>query len=195
MTKHFTQLIFTVLCVLLATQLCLSQISIEAEEYIVYSDLVRDVYGDDATKQFALEKKIDAKFIEPDLKSLVKKLSLDADLVRDFNERNTSTAEIQNQFSLRSKVSVVGDEVNEVLKPSVRDFGELEEKNWKAFREKYQTFALLSLSRVGFNRNRNKALVVLGSQYGWTGGDGFYYLLVKKRDGWKVKKKVRAWIS
>jgi hypothetical protein len=51
---------------------------------------------------------------------------------------------------------------------------------------------LLSLSRVGFNKKHDKALVVLGSQYGWTGGDGFYYLLVKKRDGWKIKKKVRA---
>ncbi len=120
---------------------------------------------------------------------------MDADLARDFDERNNSTAELQNQFTLKSKVNLVGDEINEILKPWERDFGELEDKNWKAFREKYQTFAILSLSRVGFNKKRDKALVEFGYQSGWTGGEGHFYLLVKKSDGWKIKKKVMSWIS
>jgi hypothetical protein len=130
------------------------------------------------------------------LKYLNKKLSpLDADFVRDFNERNNSTAELQNQFDLKSKANLLSEtELRMIFKPE-RSYGEIAEEDWANFRKKYQTFSLLSLSRVGFNKNRDKALVVLGSQYGYLGGDGFYYLLVKKRDGWKIKKKVRAWIS
>lgn len=184
-----------VFCVFAAAQACSAQDSIDSEEYVVYSVVLRDAFGDDGTRQFAIKKTIYSQFIDADYKSLVKKLSLDANLVRDFNERNDSDAEIQNRFNLKSKVNLVGDEINEVLKPWERDFGELEEKNWSAFRQKYQTFDLLSLSRVGFNQKREKALVVLGSQSGWLGGSGFYYLLVKKSDGWKIKKKVLAWIS
>lgn len=195
MMKHLTKLIFTILCVLLTVQLCVSQISIQAEEYAIYSDLIGKVYGDDAAKQFAIEKRIDAKFIDSDYKSVVEKLSLDANLVKDFNERNNSTAELENRFNLKSKAILLSAaELKEIFKPE-RSYGETAEEDWANFRKKYQTFSLLRLSRVGFNKNQDKALVVLGSQYGWLGGDGFYYLLVKKRDGWEIKKKLRAWIS
>ena len=194
MTKHFTKLTLTILCVLLATQLCLSQNSIDSEEYAVYSDLIENVYGD-ATKQFAIEKKIDAKFIDSDYKSVVEKLSLDANLVKDFNERNNSTEQLENQFDLKSRVTLLSvAELKVIFKPE-RSYGETAEEDWANFRKNYLTSSLLSLSRVGFNKTQDRALVVLGSQYGWLGGDGFYYLLVKKRNGWKVKKKLRAWIS
>ena len=197
MTKYFTRLALTILCFLLAAQFCFAQNSIEAEEYAVYSDLIRSVYSDDRTSQFAIEKNTRSEPIESESwKYLNKKLSpLDTDFVKDFNGRNSSAVELQNQFNLKSKVNLVGDEINEILKPWERDFGELEEKNWKAFREKYQTFAILSLSRVGFNKKRDKALVEFGNQTGFTGGEGHFYLLIKKNGGWKIKKKVRSWIS
>ena len=195
MTRHFTKLIFTVLCGLLAAQFCFSQTSIEAEEYAVYTDLIKNVYGNDAPKQFAIQKKIDAKFIDSDYKSVVEKLSLDANLVKDFNERNNSAEQLENQFDLKPKVTLLSEaELNVIFKPE-RSYGETAEEDWANFRKEFQTTSLLSLSRVGFNKNQDKALVVLGSQYGWLGGDGFYYLLVKKSDGWKIKKKLRAWIS
>jgi len=125
----------------------------------------------------------------------VSKLSLDANLIRDFNERNNSTEQLENQFDLKSKVILLSEsELRVIFKPE-RSYGETAEEDWANFRKKFQTFSLLSLSRIGFNKNRDKALIVLGSQYGWLGGDGFYYLLVKKSDGWKIKKKLRAWIS
>ncbi len=194
MTKNFAQLALTILCVLLATQLCLSQISIDSEEYAVYTDLIESVSGD-ATKQFAIEKKIDAKFIDFDYKLVVEKLSLDANLVKGFNERNNSMKQLENLFDLKSKVILLSEAKLKVIFKPERSYGETAEEDWANFRKEYQTFSLLSLSRVGFNKNRDKALVVLGSQYGWLGGDGFYYLLTKKRDGWKIKKKLRAWIS
>jgi len=196
MLKHFIQLTFIILCVSINTHFCVAQNLIDAEEYVVYSDLLRNTYGDNTKSQFAIEKTTHSEILEGiKVKYVAKKLSLNAEIIKDFNERNNLESGIQNQFNLKAKVNLIGDEIKEVLKPWERDFGSLEDKNWEAFRLKYQTFSLLSLSRVGFNKKRDKALVVLGSQYGWTAGDGFFYLLVKKRDGWKIKKKVRAWIS
>ncbi|MEP7075856.1 MAG: hypothetical protein ABI878_08595 [Acidobacteriota bacterium] len=196
MTKHFTKLALAVLCGLFVAQFCFAQNLIDAEEYAVYSDLLKKTYGDDATSNFAIHKNISAKFIEDDNEYIVRKLSpIDVDLIKDFNERNNSEAEIQNRFNLKSKVYLVGDELKEIFKSPQTEGELIEEKDWEAFRKQYQAFSLLSLSRVGFNKKRDKALVVLGSQYGYLAGDGFYYLLVKKRSGWKIKNKVRAWIS
>lgn len=197
MKKRFAQFAPTILCLLIAAQFCFAQNKIEAEEYTVYSDLIKNVYGDDTTLQFAIEKNTRSKLIENgSWKYLNKKLILlDANFVRDFNERNKWTIELQNQFDLNSKVNLVGDEIDEILKPWERDFGELEQKNWKTFREKYKTFGILNFSRAGFNDKRDKAIVEFGYQTGWTGGDGHFYLLVKKNDRWKIKKKVRSWIS
>lgn len=196
MTKNFAQFALTVLCFLLIVQFCLAQNSIDAEEYAVYSDLLKNTYGDDPASQFAIEKNVRAHFTQNNGEYLVKKSSsIDINLIKSFNEQNKLPAEVQDQFNLKSKVNLLTETKLEVIFKPERSYGETAEEDWANFREKFQTFSLLSLSRVGFNKNRDKALVVLGSQYGWLGGDGFYYLLVRKREGWKVKKKVRAWIS
>jgi hypothetical protein len=197
MRNHLTKLTLTILSILLATQLCFAQKSIEAEEYTVYSYLIKSVYDDDATSQFAIEKNTRSKLIEKESwKYLNKKLSpLDAYFVRDFNERNNSPIKLENQFNLKSKVNLLSESELEVIFKPERSYGETAEEDWANFRKKFQTFSLLSLSRVGFNKKRDKALVEFGSQYGYLGGEGHFYLLVKRNNEWKIKKKILSWIS
>ncbi len=196
MLKTSTRIILVIFCACLLSSHTIAQKTTTLEEYKVYSDLLKNLYGDIGESNFVIEQKIQLKtFDAQETKNVARKLSLNTEIIKSFNEQNQYETEVQNQFNLKSKVFVIGKEIDEILKPWERDFGSLEENNWKAFRQKYQTLSLLTLSRVGFNKKEDKALVVLGSQEGWTGGDRFFYLMVKKDNSWKIKKKLRAWIS
>jgi hypothetical protein len=197
MAKYFTRSVLVILGVLLAVQICCAQSAVEPEEYLVYSCLIKGLYGDDAASQFAMAKKTCSTPIgTATWNYLNNKLSpLDADFVRDFNERISSPVEIENQFKLRSTVKLLSEpELKLIFKPE-RSYGETGEEDWSNFRKVYQTFSLLSLSRVGFNKSRDKALVELGSQYGYLAGEGKFYLLIKSGNKWKIKRKAVSWIS
>lgn len=180
----------------LATNYCIAQNTISAEEYEVYNGLIKSLNEDNETSHLVIKKQTYSEIIEGiAVKYITKKLSLDTKIIEDYNKQNRLESEIQNQFKLRSKITLVGDEIQEILKRPQTENELIEAKSWENFRQKYQTTSLLTLSRVGFNEEKNKALVVYGYQSGWLGGEGTFYLLTKKNNSWKIKKKVRAWIS
>jgi hypothetical protein len=163
------------------------------EEYSVYRDLISMLYGDNHTVQFALEKRIRPKQDEAATrKYLAKKLSISADILDAYVEANRSESELMNNFGLRSKIHLIDDAGMRRLWNAA---GDSAEEVWKAFREEYQTFGVITLSRVGFNRTRSTALIELGEQTGWLGGEGTYYLMKKERGRWIVRKKLCSWIS
>lgn len=195
MKNHLLQFIFIVLFIFIASQLCLAQNSIGGEEYTVYSDLLKSLYTDDGTSQFAIGKTIRGESIEGN-EYLIRRLSsVDRSLINDFNEKNDSPAKIENRFNLKSKINLIGDEINEIFKSLWSPDEFAEEKDWEEFHKKYQTSSIISLSRVGFNRKKDKALVLLSSSSGYLAGQGDYYYMVKQHNMWKVKKKIPAWIS
>lgn len=53
----------------------------------------------------------------------------------------------------------------------------------------------MTLSRVGFNSDRTRALVYVGNQSHWLTGAGFYLVLVKTKGGWSVEHEFMSWIS
>ena len=67
---------------------------------------------------------------------------------------------------------------------------------WEAFYRKHPgATGFLVLSRVGFNREMNQALVYRAFSCGSTCGYGSYVLLVKEDGVWKIKVRAGDWIS
>jgi len=48
---------------------------------------------------------------------------------------------------------------------------------------------------VGFNNNLDMALVYVGNQSGGLAGAGYYFLMAKENNTWKVIREDMAWIS
>jgi hypothetical protein len=67
---------------------------------------------------------------------------------------------------------------------------------WLAVREKEPNFkAIVTLSRVGFNADHNRAIIYVGLVKGMMNGNGNYLILEKVGDEWQVVKVVECWIS
>jgi hypothetical protein len=184
---------FTLACMFMLplTAMIPAQSTVEPVEYSVLSDLMRSIRGDDVNSQFVIARERQPDVSDGKTKYLVRKFR-DQELVNDFNKRNARPAEFQNLFHLKSAVIIIDPALQKKLETSAD--GEAEAL-WETFRNTYRTDSLLYLSRVGLNRRKDKALVLFASISGWLGGQGFYYLLVKKEKAWVIKKKTIAWIS
>jgi hypothetical protein len=68
--------------------------------------------------------------------------------------------------------------------------------DWGKFYLKYpKSQGIMSLSRVGFNRGLDRALVYIGNQSGGKTGVGYYVFMVKQDGGWQVNGRTAAWVS
>ena len=68
---------------------------------------------------------------------------------------------------------------------------------WQLFYEQYPDAARHhhALSRVGFNKALDQALVYVGTQSQWLAGAGYYLLLKLVNGAWVVDQQVMTWIS
>lgn len=69
-------------------------------------------------------------------------------------------------------------------------------KGWDEFYKKYPNSpGIISVSRVGFNKEKNQAVVYVGLQSDYLAGRGVIFLLEKKDNSWQIKKQTLLWIS
>ena len=67
---------------------------------------------------------------------------------------------------------------------------------WDTFYQKYPgSSGIVTLSKVGFNKEMNQALVIMGVQRGRVFGIGELYLLQKENNAWRIQKAAMLWIS
>jgi hypothetical protein len=71
--------------------------------------------------------------------------------------------------------------------------GSLDDK-WKAFWNRFGG-AWVTLSRVGFSRDRSRALLGVSFGCGSLCGEGRYVLMVKSNGRWRIGAEVSTWVS
>ena len=54
---------------------------------------------------------------------------------------------------------------------------------------------VVQLSKVGFNKAQDQALVYIGNHRGLLNGEGLLYLVERKQNKWRVTRVVMLWIS
>jgi len=166
-----------------------------ADDYAVYSVAMEDVVGGgsyvvlDTTTIHGKPEDLDSALNFPieDAKLIT------ADLLNDFRTKNHQSYAIAQHFPKGVRVQLISERERSVMFSGC--MGEVN-CGWKTFYEKYPGApGITSLSRVGFNKAHDTALVYVGNVRDWEVGSGLYLLLAKNNGEWKVISRTRSWIS
>ena len=115
------------------------------------------------------------------------------DLVEDFKYKNRKPQTILRPFPSGTRVTFITEAERSAMFTGC--MGEIK-CGWKTFYDKYPGApGITRLSRVGFNRKRDTALVYIGHVRHWEAGEGMYLLLTKTNSEWKVISRTRGWIT
>lgn len=171
----------------------------ESNEYDVYNIVLKELFVKSDTKQLVIHKFTSGEFIDERQSSQFQMLDrenipIEADTIENYNTLNKESAELKYDFGISSKVNLATDAE---LKPVLETFqGDGSGKAFKdALMKKYETTTIIRLSRVGFNKSKNQALIHVGYICGSVCGEGRYIVLSKKNDVWIIKRKIMTWIS
>ena len=188
----------TYLVILLLVTACAKQVStpmvsqddIDKEEQAIYASFLKNnsetivILGETYTRWLPsssndLEQRMD--YIASGLPSASKE-TLD-----DFLEHNRQPSQLSPDMQIGIHYVLLStEELSTIMN---------QPNGWDTFHEKYSPSGYMQLSRVGFNKTLDQAIVYVASVPGPMMGGGNYYLLEKKRSQWVIKEQVLAWVS
>ncbi|MBA3766442.1 MAG: hypothetical protein H0W99_05535 [Acidobacteria bacterium] len=174
----------------------------EAEEAAVYSALVEQMSTIDRANLLVVQDRTvnaysfpHAALEDDPVDRLFEALQLDfpfaeQETITSFRTNNEQSWPITKPFLFRTKSRLISQQEIERFSPSKPGIW------WEAFYRDYRGAAgFLMLSKVGFNREMNQALVYRAFACGDTCGFGSYVFLVKKGGVWRIKSVSEPWVS
>jgi len=163
--------------------------NIEAEEYAVYSALVRqNPIGYNLGSSIVVREQTvaDLDMFERTLENVHR---LPSSLVDSYRSRNAASYTLSPNLDVEQDYALMPQE----------EFDEIFRKGgsvWTRFQARYpEASGMVTFSRVGFNADEDKALALIGYRCGDLCGAGGLYLLVKEDGNWKVQEELMAWQS
>ena len=167
-----------------------AQRSVTLEEYEVYKAWLEKAFITPETRQLFIIKQttdfIDD-FYELPLYKRRQLHKLQSSTLRNYRLRNRKSLELKNNFDVKPIVNLIIDEDPASHLDSNSPYLNLE----KEFGAEYR----ITLSRVGFNKNKNQALIHVNfrnnsiQKYTF----GYFFLLSKKDGNWITKQTTRSW--
>jgi hypothetical protein len=163
--------------------------NIEAEEYAVYSALIRqNPIGYDLGASFVVRENTmaDLDMFERTLERVHK---LPSSLVDSYRSRNAASYTLGPNLDIEQDYVLMPQEVfDEILGRRG--------SRWTDFEARYpEASGFILFSRVGFNADGDQALADMGYRCGDLCGAGGLYLLVKEEGTWKVQETLMVWQS
>jgi hypothetical protein len=170
-----------------------SEQDIDAAEYAVYSSLINTRYVIGEVQLIVIQDQTDS-FLETDPSAESVKYirdqmpDLDKDTLASFQARNEQSSPLRADLDLNCQyVFIAQGELSAIFE---------NQTGWDTFYEQYpKSQGVMTLSRVGFNRAMDQALVYVGNQSYWLAGAGYYVLFVKENGTWQLAQEVMTWIS
>lgn len=161
-------------------------------EYAVYFALIKSRYGDHA-RLFVISDHTVSKSAEADryLRFISKSLRLPKLLVNNYLARNVSPQPLEKRFEFGMPYVLFSRRESEEVFS-----GQNLDEQWRAFYAKYPgSPGVINLSRIGFSRDSNLALVYMGKTCGSLCGEGTFYLLARRNGSWVVENQAPWWAS
>jgi hypothetical protein len=104
-------------------------------------------------------------------------------------KKNAISYEWEDRFDFTAPTVLLSSKLVHQLPRNPKDY-------WSQLRTMFpDLIAVTEASRVGFNRARTQAVVLLGFATVPLGGEGEYVLLEKQGGRWSVVHRLRAWLS
>ena len=163
--------------------------NVEAEEYAVYSALVRQNpigYGLGSSFVVRENTMADLDMFERTLENVHK---LPSGLVDSYRSRNAASYTLRPNLDIEQDYVMMPQEVFDeiLLKKGSR---------WTDFEAKYPgASGFVTFSRVGFNADGDEAIASMGYRCGDLCGAGGLYILVKEEGNWVVQEGLMIWQS
>ena len=165
---------------------------IDNDEYEVWSALIDELYAQDGVKLIVITEPTccDTLNVHSRTDLQVRLGPVSSEAVEDYAERNRQSLAFEKKFKLKTRYRIVPyAEIEKLFDGSDLDTG------WKTFYTKYPASGgYITLSRVGFNKAKDEAVVSVGWMAAPLRGQGNYVLLTRQNGSWKVSKKVGTWI-
>jgi hypothetical protein len=162
---------------------------IEAEEYTVYSALIRqNPIGYELGSSFLVREQTvaDLDMLEDTLENVPR---LPTGLADSYRSRNAAAYTLSPNLDVEQDYAMMSQEEFDRI---FRGKGSV----WTRFQAKYpEAGGLITFSRVGFDEKGDKALALFGFRCGDLCGAGGTYLLVKENGHWTVQETLMAWQS
>ena len=112
---------------------------------------------------------------------------IDPATLNDFKAKNKQPQPLDGQLRLGVPVAYISDaEMTAIFQPG---------NGWEQFYEIYpDSTGVITLSRVGFNRDMSQAIVCIGLSGGSMAGVGYYIFLTWDGSAWQIQERLMAWI-
>jgi hypothetical protein len=117
---------------------------------------------------------------------------MDTTVFSDYILVNDTVFYLEDKFSVASKkVTLVSDEeINYIF--NTTDIN----KGWEEFYRRYpDSNGTISFSRIGYSKDKTRAMVELGNMYASLGGEGRIIFLKFENNQWKITEAIPTWIS
>jgi hypothetical protein len=162
---------------------------IEAEEYAVYSAIIRQNPVGYNLGSFLVIKEQTVSGLEMFERTLEETRRLPAKLVDSYRSRNAAPYALGPNLDLEQDYALMPqEEFDRIFRRG--------EAIWPGFQDAYpEASGIVIFSRVGFGANEDMALVEMGYRCGDLCGAGGLYLLVKEEGSWKVQEALMEWMS
>ncbi len=166
--------------------------NLDVNEYQIYSLILTEVYT--TSNDLVVMQKTSRSIPVPtdniyyeSLKTEIK--NLDTTIFADLVENNDSTFNLDNKFDITSKsITLISSAELQYLLNS-QDIN----KGWEQFYKKYpNSNGIIDFSRVGFNNDKNQAILETGHYYASLGADGLLIYLTKNENAWRIIKIINT---
>lgn len=166
------------------------------EDYAVYTAALSDGRYIDSSVKLVVIRDLTFRYPssqqrESEIRHLIQRMSaLEGDTLNDYQARNRDEERLSNLFNLKVQSELI----------SGRDIDDLLAKNfiegWQAIKDKYpDSNGIITLSKVGFNRQTTQALVYVAISCGPHCGEGNFILLSKAKGIWSIQSKLMMNVS
>ena len=161
--------------------------TLSTEECAVYSYLIRNMYESELT--VIQEETQSYSFTDGTIESISNSLpGIEQETLNEFRQRNENKHTLTRCFDLSGSYLFVSEREIEDIFEGLH--------GWDDFYKRYPgSQGIMVLSMVGFNNEKNQAIVSVGNQSNWLAGEGYYVFLVKEDGKWSIKGQLLEWVS
>jgi len=160
------------------------------EECAVYTTIINSLYGNglvaimDMTVPADLGGVMEEKFIQKNLETLI-----ETKTIQNYVNNNHKIYKFDPENCLGNTYIRINEEEHK------RIFSRGD--GWGQFSVLYPESlkVLMTFSKIGFNSQMDQALVFVQSYGDYGSGEGFYILLRKSGENWKIEKSIIAWLA
>jgi hypothetical protein len=180
----------------LSPALSYSTSPIDADEYAVYSSLIEAKFINDTVKMIVIESRTSdyvpsAGTLGKRLEGLKQRMpAVDQETLDDYVAKAKVSEALGRSFQLSVKYLLISRKSLDALFRRSPRYG------WESFYKKYpDSGGFLVLSGVGFNQQRDQALIYVSSMRQSLSSDGSYMLMRKENGTWVLKLRFTTMMS